>query len=89
MRQEHLREKPTCVFSNSMAAKGLSEDVILELVPLTCLVGLSAEDVASCAIDLKLLSIVSFSTWTQSARQFTILAALLESISPAVDVGFG
>jgi hypothetical protein len=47
------------VFFNSIAAKGLSEDVNFALVPLTCFVGLSGGGDASCGIDLKLLSNVS------------------------------
>lgn len=47
------------VFFSSIAAKGLSEAVTLELVPLTCFVGLSEGGVASWGIDLKLLAIVS------------------------------
>ena len=59
MRLGHLREKATSVPFNSIAAKGLSDDVTLELVPLACFVGLSKGGAASCGIDLKWLSIVS------------------------------
>jgi hypothetical protein len=47
------------VLFSSIAAKGLSDDVALELVPLACFVGLSEGGVASWGIDLKLLTIVS------------------------------
>ena len=59
MRMGHLREKQISVFFNNIAAKGLREDVTLELTPLTCFVGLSEGGVASCGIDLKLLSSIS------------------------------
>lgn len=43
----HSQEYAMSVFFSSIAAKGLSRDVTLELVPLTCFVGLSGGGVAS------------------------------------------
>jgi hypothetical protein len=61
------------VFFSSIAAKGLSKDVTLELVPLTCFVGLSEGGVASWGTDLKVLAIVScsFMTWQVKSTYYS------------------